>query len=303
MSNELLTVSPNDDTHLDCPVLTKTRVVTVDKGVCAIINWEVRDRNGDAVDLSDCFACPDSSSSAEENSCGQVIFRFGDILGENAEIHQVIGSIITPSLGTVQVELTSDIVSLAGVFTMQVGISVRDLDDPDVYKLVHVDKGMLSVERGLFGITSTATGLGGAPTIGEIRMAMRDTAIENQLLDAVEFDDAEIVFALTRPLRYWNETPPPVAVFTATTFPFHEMWLRATIAQLLKTSAYWYERNKLPASHGGITVDDMGKANPYIQVSMLLQKEWEDFVITKKVQINAGLAMGHTGSTYGSGYW
>lgn len=292
--------SATDDDHLGCPVLTKTRVLPVNKGVCSTIQWEIRDRTGAPVDISSYVECEEGEDSSEGEVCGQVIFRFGDILGETSTIYQIVGEVVDAESGLVQVTLSEALTALPGIFQMEVGVTTQSDDDPESYILVLTDKGMLSVERGLFGDISSPGGYIGPPTINEIRLTLRDTVVENQLIDSLEFDDAELIFALTRPLRYWNETPPPVATFNATNFPFHEMWLRATVAQLLKTAAYWYERNRLAASHGGISVDDMNKGNPYVQLSTLLQREWEDFVITRKVQINAGLAFGTVGSTYDS---
>jgi hypothetical protein len=90
-----------------------------------------------------------------------------------------------------------------------------------------------------------------------------------------------------------------VAYFSTRNFPYHDNWLKATISNLMKIAAVWYERNRLQATHGGITVDDRDKLNPYLQVSMQLQEEWKEFVMWKKVQINAGLAVGIVGSPYG----
>lgn len=300
-----LVISPTDSVRNGCPVLTKTRTISVDKGVCATVSWQLRNRAGEAIDLSECVDCADESefsdsSILDDAPCSQVIFRFRDVLGVVSTIHQVIGTITDVEHGVVQAELPAALVKSAGIFEMHIGVSKltgeRDQNDQPTYRLVFTDRGLLSVERGLFGDTLNVIG---PPTLNEIRMAMRDTAIENRLLDAVEFDDAEILFALQRPIRYWNETPPPIGVVTPGSFPFHEMWLRATVATLLRTAAIWYARNMLPASHGGVTVDDMNKANPYLAMAERYQAEWENFVITKKYSINAHNAIGSVGSGYG----
>ena len=287
MANE---VSPVDDNYNDCPVITKTRVVSVAKGVCDTVVWEIRDRNGAVVDVSS-YLDVGNPPTADD---GQVIFRFNDATGSTNLIHQVIGyteSTADAQVGKVKVSLTNALVNDAGIYSFEVGIT----DKNNSSALVVVDRGMLSVERGFFG---NAGNVSGPPTIGEIRMQLRDTQIENDLWDDVEFDDAEILWSLARPIREWNETPPNVKHYTSQNFPFHHYWLIACTANLLKIAASWYQRNHLPASHGGITVDDKNKANPYLQVAMQLQGEWQDFIKTKKVELNAALVYGRVDSPY-----
>jgi len=156
----------------------------------------------------------------------------------------------------------------------------------------------VSIERGLFGANLN---LQGPITLGEIRTEIWDHAVQNDLLDDVQFRDADLLHAMIQPIRYWNEVPPPVGSYTAANFPFHYWWLQATVAHLLKMAAHWYRRNKLKASHGGVTVDAKNKDQEYYVIAKDIEKEWKEFVLVRKASINAGLASGSVGSVYGHG--
>jgi|TARA_R110002096_G_scaffold362352_7_gene555482 hypothetical protein len=283
-------VSPVDDLYNDCPVITKTRVVSVSKGVCDTLVWEMRDRTGSIIDVSSYL----DLGNPPVGTNGQVLFRFNDVTGSTTLIHQIVGYSIDAAAaakGLVKGELTSKLVEKPGIYTFEVGIT----DKNNSSALVQVDSGMLSVERGFFGDAGTVTG---PPTISELRLQLRDTAIENDLWDDVEFDDAEILWSLAKPIREWNETSPNIGTFSSQTFPFHHFWTVAATANLLKIAASWYQRNHLPASHGGITVDDKNKSNPYLQIAMQLQGEWKEFMMRKKVELNAAQVYGTINSPY-----
>jgi hypothetical protein len=279
-------VTVNDSTHLDCPLLNKLRVLMVNEGQPATIEWELRNNAGEARDYSSVI--PPGGGESETGQ--QVILRFTDACGNENRIMQIIGEPYDPVNGLIRCQLPSEFVDAAGVFVMSIAVT----DDEGVVRII--DKGYASVERTLFGDYSTIVG---PPTIGELRLLLRDTLLENSLLDDVEFDDAELITALARPIRYWNETPPPIAVYGTRTFPYHDAWLKATSAYLLKTAAVWYERNRLSASHGGINVDAKNKLNPYQNLPMDLENELTQFVLAKKISLNVAAAYGSIGSAYG----
>jgi hypothetical protein len=304
MPDEII-LTADDSTNEGCPLLTKTRVIIATKGLCSVVEWQVRDKSGQPMDLGD-WICADSDGDSEydeselESSepyplCGQVIFRFADAASPSY-VYQAIGWSPDPETGIVRVQLPADLVAYPGLYLMQVGISAQT--SADVYTLKYIDKGILSIERSLFGSVDLGDLLG-PPTLQEIRIALRDSGLENSLLSDVEFDDTEILHALARPLRQWNETPPPIAYFDSRSFPYHEHWLKATMALLMRSAAYWYERNRLATSAGGVTVDDKNKMQTYMLMAQGLYKEWEQFIIDKKVSINVARCYGIVSSPYG----
>jgi hypothetical protein len=300
--SDLALVEPGTVSHEGCPLLTRQRVAVVDKGVLATIRWEMRNRAGAVVDLSACLSCDtvplaisESLSVSESevdagDECGSVAVRIGSC-DEVGTIYEVTGTADTPSLGLVRFALPEQVYSVAGIWRVQ--LAILDGNSNPVF----LNTGLISVERGLFGDLTAMTG---PPTLNEIRLHIRDTAVENDLLMDVEFDDDEIVAALIYPIQYWNETPPNLRRYhyTCATFPWRKNWLDGTVARLLRTGANWYMRNKLQASHGGVQLDDRSKNREYMQMAMQYQEEFENWVLHKKVQLNAGQMMGTLGSPY-----
>jgi len=264
-----------DALHLDCPILNKIRAVTVDEGGFATIEWQLRKANGQPIVLC--------------GSVNQIIFRFTDGTGVDSQIVQAIGSVVDSEQGLVQCELPEALVANSGLFLLNIGVT------DSLGRVWAQDKGFLSVERGLFGDISN---LLGPPTLGELRLVLRDTLLENNLLDDVEYDDSELFFAIVRPVQEWNETPPPVAYFDTRSFPYRDAWINAIVSKLLKTAAVWYERNRLAVSHGGINVDDKNKLNPYLLLAQQFEAQWKQFIVSKKVELNVSMSYGSVGSGY-----
>jgi hypothetical protein len=126
-----------------------------------------------------------------------------------------------------------------------------------------------------------------ALSIAEIRIAMRDRCPEaNFLIDDVEFSNEEIAFCIRRPVDYWNETPPPLRVFTPGNFPFRYHWCEATIAQLLRIGAIWYSRNHLTYQAAGVSVNDKDKSNEYMQIHQQIWGEYKNWVLLQKKSMN-----------------
>jgi len=151
------------------------------------------------------------------------------------------------------------------------------------------------VEEGLWGDVTARTGM---PSFGEIRSHMRDTAIENDLLDDVEFDDEEVIRAIVRPIDQWNETPPPVASFSCATFPYRYHWLQAIVGELMMTGVHHYARNNIKVDHGGVSGNFKDKAPEYAQIAQLYRGEWKEFIDMKKLEINTGMAINSLDSPY-----
>lgn len=273
-------ITVQDSIHLGCPVLNKTGVFVVPRGLQAILRWQLRTSTGEGIDLTDIAVD------------GQVIFRFTDAYGCNEAVHQIIGTVEEGTDGWLQVELTSTLADDAGLY-------VWDLAIVDAVGVIQaINSGLLSVERGLFPNVMDGSHLSGPITINELRMAIRDYAGENDLLQDVEFDDAEIVSCLVRPIQEWNETPPDLIIYCASEFPFRHHWLTASTGYLLRLAAHWYARNKATIQHGGVSADTKDKDNPYLIVSKLLLDEWRTFVSRKKAEINMGLGAGTLSSPY-----
>lgn len=266
--SDLVSLSASESVAANgCPVVTKARTVIMDQNTAPTIQWEFRNRDGKAVDLSNCTG-----------AFGDVVVRFVDPMSACAEPVQVDAAVTDGPAGTIAFTPPTSVANNPGIYMMQIGL----LDNSG--NLTFVNTGLLSVERSTFG--GWTTGATGPLTLNEVRIQLRDTAIENDLRDNVEYDDTEILHSIAQPIMYWNEVPPPIAYFTPATFPFRSHWLRAVCANLLRIAATWYMRNKLQITHGGAQDDDRNRDNPYLQLAQLYQQEWVDFVNDKKLSIN-----------------
>jgi hypothetical protein len=300
-NDPLTLVRATDDKYLDCPVLNKTRVLTSFRGVCTQLEYQLRDRAGNAVNICSVVDNRDLSvtttTPAPGEQTSQVLWRFRDAFGYSNEVYQVVGWSHDCENGLVRVNTPDILVDNANIWRFNIGIK----DDQGNIQVV--DEGLLSVERGLFVNVDTTSQLGGPITIGEVRLHMRDTVTENDLWDDFEFSDAEIIHAMSLPIMQWNETTPAVGNFDAQTFPWRYNWLQATVGNLLKIAAHWYRRNKLKANHGGVSVDDKNKDVDYLQVSRMLEADWKEWMMNKKKEINIARASGTVISTYGYGWF
>jgi len=137
----------------------------------------------------------------------------------------------------------------------------------------------------------------GILTTAEVRMAIMDRCAEdNFLLDNVEFSDAQIAWAIRRPIDMWNETPPPVPpTYTPLTFPYRYHWSLAVIGMLMRAAGLNYKRNSLEYKVSGMSIDDKHEAEFYVKMGNAYMKEYTDWMRHKKVEINMGRALGTTG--------
>jgi hypothetical protein len=285
-----------------CPVMPKINAHVVSRGQCATIEKTFRDRNGNPIDLVSCTLGSSGSESESENApANGVKVRFMEIIGLKTEVFEADATVVDSQGGVVRAVLPAALVENPGVYVEEWGV----FDDGI---LVFTNRSYLFVEAGLFGFPGTTTSISdrnmGPPTLTEIRLSIRDNApSENVLLEDVEFSDVEIAYAVARPIRQFNDYPPPLSVlFSTTTFPWKEHWLKAIQGFLYDTAAAWYRRNRLGTSAGGVQVDDLNKFREYEQASRTVMEQWERFLLMKKVEINATDFVSVIGSTYGRSY-
>lgn len=289
--------TPEDSCHEGCPVLTKTRHVVIPKGAVACIDWPMRFPTGTGMDLSNCFPS-EASISISESEAGtskEVRVRFAacDVSSNTLEVE---GEIVEDAAaqGRVRANVPPAVYQEAGIYQMQFGI-VDPGENGAADTVFAIDGGLLSVEGTLWGDTRQAVQ---PPTLNDIRMHLRDTPIENDLLADYEFDNDEVINALVRPIRQWNETPPPIAVHTCRSFPYRYYWLQAVVGELLRTAAHHYMRNNLKVQHGGVSGNIKDKYKEYMATAQMYRDEWLIFVDQKKVELNAAAAFGVTQSAY-----
>ena len=137
-------------------------------------------------------------------------------------------------------------------------------------------------------------------TIPEIRMAIKDRVPgDNFLLDDLEWTDNEIMFAIRRPIDYWNDMPPDVSQFTAgayspARFPYRYYWMEGIVGELLRMAALNLTRNRMPVQAGGIQTDDKIRADAYLKISEEFLQRYREWVVQKKYEINIHNCWGFT---------
>ena len=302
---------PTKQTVVDgCPVLPKMQCHEIQMGQDARLLWQLKNPDGEPVNLNVCNSqCSTASQSIDESfdvigtpECG-IELRMREITGNNYtdKVFVIDVEVIHAASGTVRsAALPEKLVREPGVYMEEWGVFTPD------GRMIFSNQCCTFVRRGLFGLSvNPNTRNLGPPTLEEIRLALRDNSpADNLLLDNVEFDAAEIVQAVTRPLGYWNEIPPPIRpVQTTKTFPFREIWMLGIQAYLLEISAHNYRRNHLDYNAGGIAVDDKNKEQAYAAKSMEMMQRFHEMALAKKIEINISLFAGNLGSSYSGSFY
>lgn len=299
----------------DCKILTRLNAFVVPQGVAATLEYVLRGRTGNPVDLSDWLAgapglvIPVSESGSLSSSAalpvppaGTVVLRIKEWLacgvGSAANpIWEVYGTAVDPARGVLRAQLGYNVVERAGIYDLNWAV-VDARGRPVV-----VTHSILSVEKTLFPVyLHNAWDNLGPPTIQEVRMRLMDSAgAENTLLDDVEFKDEQILYAMTTPIATWNETPPPLRpAFTSKTFPYRAAWMTGILAQLLIMAAGNYRRNTFRSAAG--QTSDKDKEKEYAAEGNRLWQEYMMWLYNKKVECNLKLFCGHNSSPYVSNF-
>lgn len=293
-----------------CPVLPKMRCHEIQQGQRARLLWNFHNIDGRVLNLDECATCATSESAPVEiDFDGLANVPFGPVLrirelsgydSSNDPVYTVNVEVLDSAQGLVRAEpLPQKLVRRPGVYLEEWAWFGPEGD------MLFSNQCCTFVRRGLFGLTNQSRQQNlGPPSLEEIRLALRDnSAVDNTLLDAVEFDSAEIASAVLRPIQYWNEIPPPlVPLQTTCSFPFREMWMMGIQAHLLEIAAHHYRRNALAYSAGGVTVDDKNKEQPYTAAAMMRIQQYQELMRVKKIEINMRSFSGAIPSTYNLWY-
>ncbi len=140
----------------------------------------------------------------------------------------------------------------------------------------------------------------GLTTIEDIRLLIRDThPEESYLLEDLTFSDEEVVLALERTIRYFNEVPPDLGRYlTTANFPWPYHLAEGVMAQLFLIAANAARKNSLQYSAGGLSFSDQEKEGQYLQAYQLHWQSYQRFVSDKKTEINMNSCYGDILSPY-----
>ena len=198
----------------------------------------------------------------------------------------------THSGNRVSVDITKDDLPKSGLYPVAFVVTNTDGTPHSEHQ------GYLYVEQGINQWSDVSND---PISIADVRMALMDYSPEaNTLLDDLEFSDVQIISAMKRPIREWNETPPDIKTYNFNNFPWPEAWLKATCSYLLEAAAHRYNRNAIPHNASGLSMDPNDKGNLYFSTAMTLRQEWKEWIMAKKTEMNMMSCWGATSlSAYG----
>lgn len=253
--------------------------VECNQGQVFTLKWTIRDRLGGVIDLSTCG--PGVTAK----------LRLKEALGSPTSelLADLAATIVDPVNGVVEAPLTAVHTADPGVYAGEWGVF-------DGTNLIFSNIFFLVVNAGLYG-TGTKPG---PPRLPEIRLHVRSSCPEDSiLLETLEWDMAELAYAVQRPVMYWNETAPPIGLeYNTQSFPYRFHWLEAIVGELMIMAAHSYRRDHLPYTAAGVSVDDKAKWTHYEAEGYRRRQSYERFVLQRKASINMEMGFGSFASEY-----
>jgi hypothetical protein len=275
-------------------LLRKQRAVKITQTSFSFLDLILRDVDGHAIALTDygVSAGETSSSSSSETSTGTVkaCFREASLLQPNTTFTSIV-EVLDPDAGQVKVEIPELLAAFPGVYMAEIGV----FDSSD--RMLFTNECYILVESSSWGDVTKL----GPPRLQDVRMSLRDSDfLENELIDNLDFDLAEMCYAMTRVVNYWNDQPPPIltANFTTNNFPFRDIWIDGIRVFLFQLAEEHYRRNFFTHSAGGTSVDDKNRFREYNAAMKDAFDSFRKKLIHQKVQLNARNAFGTLRSGY-----
>jgi hypothetical protein len=258
------------------PVPSRLKSLVLRAGTRPTVRWTMTDPRGCPVDLTTC--------QVGDPPVVPVYLRIieNTILGFDPDF---IGRVVDLAGGIVEVDLDLKRVGGPGIYVAEFAILAEDMET-----VIVANQCTVVVERGLFAGDPT-----GIPTLAEIRMRLRDSPQDNELLNDFAWDNAEIAQALQEPIDFWNAELPDVGIYyTSQNWPpqFRHWWIRGTIAALFRVAAEHQRRNQLDYSAGGLQVQDSNRSQDYMQAAELIWNDFKAWVRSRKIVMNQELCWG-----------
>ena len=280
------------------PNLSKMRAVVLSQGQCGTIAWQLHDKEGHPVSLQACGFPEDAQSSAAVGDY-RVVLRLKEqlSLGNAKAPLEIEATVSDASEGRVEAQLTANMTGVPGVYYGEMALVSVQAEETGQPCVIFSNTFTVVITRSTFGEIGD---LGGPPSIAEIRLHLRDSSPqESYLLDNLMFDDAEIGLAITRPVMYWNEIPPPLDfTYTTQNFPFRYHWLEGIVANLFLMVAEQFRRNDFQYQAAGMAINDQNKAPAYEQAGQMRWQAYREWVRATKASINLEGCYGEVTSTY-----
>ena len=138
-------------------------------------------------------------------------------------------------------------------------------------------------------------------THDDIRHFLLDRgATDNDLLDDVEFSDADIMKACEFAVDQWNITPPLINRYTPNSFPHKAILVMSASAWLIRSKAINFERNVLSSvTRSGTQVNEKAKMQTYMSLAKELSSEVKELTKSLKIAENIAVGWGYVEGPFG----
>lgn len=291
-------IEPSTSRVFNVPVPQRMRGLRLRGGQVGTLAWQMLDNDGTPLDLRSLgftnAGNPGPLTSEALGPHARFKIRENMSLGSTQTlpiINEFPAYVTEPAIGQVQINLTAEMTAQPGIYFGEIGI----FDGQDNLNFSNVF--WVNIERGQFAGALDVTG---PPSVAEIRLHLRDSgAPEHLLLKDVIFDEAEIALAISRPIMQFNEISPRLDfLYNTQNFPWRYHWLEGIAAGLYGMLADWYRQNQLPYNAGGLSLDDMRKADDYDRAAALRSQRWETWMRMKKLELNIDGGYLHMSSPY-----
>jgi hypothetical protein len=288
------TAYQNADSFYGCVPQDKSNTFVVEGGAPVTLMYQIRDAGGTPVDLTAFF--PSGGDEGEEVTDGLFVwFSVADdtVISNHVEPARLVDA----KNGVIKFELPEYVYNIPCIYSFRVYIGDKKTF-PKTFraKAALQGTGTVLVEWSpiISKISSARNLVRVVPSIEDVRRKLDDFVSKNDLLQQVEFSTDDIVHAMIRPVKIFNETTPRLRryQYSLWNFPYYENWLIGTAAELLRIAAIHYTRNKLLASHGGIDGDEKRRDRDYLQLAEMYRQEYRNWCHAEKQSLNSGPGQG-----------
>lgn len=274
MAEFLTNLSPVETALTGCPDPTAGRAIIIPGGPASTATYVIRDAAGNPVNLS-AYTTPPAG----------VIAYFSDVFCPAGDVYSAVSSVSDAVGGVITITIPVGVTQRPGIYKAEFWL-VTDNTQPLTTARIK-DETLVSVESSLMLRAQNLTQDPGPLTIGEVRMQLRDYPELNEYWRQHEFSVAEIVHSMIQPIYMWNETPPPIAKYNGTTFPYRHQWLEAVTANLMRTASAWLLRNARTIKYAdGMTESDKDKYDQYLKLAEMKWQNYKQFCMDQKYAIN-----------------
>lgn len=252
----------------------RRRAAEVKQGVTGVLEIQFLDDGGNPLSTDD---PPHESEISAMPWVYKARFREA-VYGAYVEVD---AEMTDPATATIRAAIPASVAANAGIYDVSFGVLNPDgtvVATNEIYLLV-----TQSAWYDKQPVANTPPPRRGPPTIDTLRLGLKDSeGIENELLETLHWDLAEMCLALVRTVEVWNDTPPPVRRYTTITFPYKDVWTLGAQYFLFEMAEEHYRRNKYKYVAGGTSIDDKNRDGEYGQIKQLRMQQFNQALLRRK---------------------